>query len=205
MFGNARQFLVEEQRRLGRLLLPVLDVLVQVQRGQLVGDLLRVGRHLAVVRQAEGDRRLHRRAAAPVGHLGADRRQLDVAPHAVEDVLAGLLLARVAVEPVLVDQVEQRRARHHLLADHLDAFVGEAGDGRTHEFLRNFLLLDQDRRGRAVHRWQRHRDHGRDDEQHSKHQADQPATPPQDAQVVTQGLARIESGIAAGVKVLCNG
>ena len=202
VLGDARQFLVEEQRGLGCLLLAVLDVLVQVERGQLVGDLLRVGSALAVVGQAEGDRRLDRRAAAAIRHLGADRRELDVAAHAVEDLLAGLALPRLAVQRVLVDQVQQRRAGHHLLADHLDALVGEAGHGGAHELLRNFLLLDQDRRGRSIDRRQQHRHRRGDREQHGEDHQDEPPAPTQDAQVVAHGLAGVGPRVGCVVEVL---
>ncbi len=203
--ADAHQLLVQERGRLGRLLLAVLDVLVEEQRGQLVGDLLRVAGHFAVVRQAERDRRLDGRAGAAIGHVRADRRDLDVAAHAVDDLLAGLALACLAVKPVLVDHVQQGRARHHLLADDLDALVGEAGHGGAHELLRDLLFLDQDRGGGAIDRRQRHRDDHGDKQQSAADAQREGAAAGEHGKVVAQGPSTVGREVAGGGMILEDG
>ena len=205
MGADAHQFLVEEGGRLCGLLLAVLDVLVEEQRRQLVGDLLRVGRDGAVVRQGERDGRLDRRAGAAVGDVGADRRELDVVAHAVEDLLARLALARLAVQAVLVDHVQQRGPSHHLLADHLDALIGEAGHRGAHELLRDLLFLDQDRRRRPVDRRQRHGHDDRDGQQRAAHRERQAAAARQDGQMVAQVPSGVGRELAGGEVVVEDG
>ena len=161
------RLLGQELRGVRRLLLTDLQVLVQVQRGQLVGHLLRPLGGLAVEGQGERDGGAGLRPAAPVDHIRVDDIELDVLAHAIEDFLAGLVLPQPRIQVVLVDDLQQPGARHHLLGDDLDALVGVAADGAAHQVLGDLLFFDQDGRRGSVDR----RQHDRDDGGDQQHQA----------------------------------
>jgi hypothetical protein len=84
--------------------------------------------------------------------------------------------------------LHQRAARHDLLADDLDALIGETADRRAHQIGGNFLLFDEDGRGRSIRRRQQHR-HGRADRNdHDRREEHRPAPPCHERHVFAEVL-----------------
>ena len=154
LLAQTLRLLREERGRLGDALLARLDVLVQVERHEVVRDLLRPLRIRRIIGDLERDRRVHAPPAAPVRDVGVDRRELDVPSHPVEDLFVGRSAAILLIQAVLFDELQQHGPRHHLLADDLDALVGEARDRGANEVGGHLLFLHQYRRRRAKDRRQ---------------------------------------------------
>src|SRR5271167_3815626 len=91
-----------------------------------------------------------RLAAARIDHAGADHLHIDVVAHGLEQLFARFTVAQARIELVAVHQRQEILTRHDALTDGLHALVGVRRDDGAHQILRDFLLLDQDRRRGAV-------------------------------------------------------
>ena len=113
---------LEEFRGAGRLALARLQVLLDVQGREGVRDDRDRARIAPLVTDREGHRGI-----APAARLDALELQLDVLPHAPDDLFAGDVVPQIAVEGEAVDQGLQPRAAQDLLADRLEPSLEGAG------------------------------------------------------------------------------
>ena len=134
----------------GRLLFARLQILAQVQRGDLVRHCGGHLRRAVLIADRKGDRGFCGAPLARVDHIGADHIEFDVLAHVGDDGFARLGAPIIGVQIVLADDLQEIRRGHDPLADDLDALIGVTADGRAHEVFRHFLLLDQNGAGRAI-------------------------------------------------------
>ncbi|MNZ33931.1 hypothetical protein D3C78_512960 [compost metagenome] len=127
----------------------LLEVLVEEQRDQLVGNFLGHLRLLVL----EGHIERHGRFATPA-YIGGEGFDHDGTAHVVD--LVAIAEALVGEQVVLVDDAQQVLAGHHPLANHFDAFIGEAGVVGRYQLGGNLLRLHQDGAGRLVDRRHHH-------------------------------------------------
>ena len=133
----------QKLRGLLDLLDPHLQVLLEVERGQHIGDLLDHGRVFTLVGQGEGDVGLLFRARAAVDYFLDHRIELDILAHLFNDLLVRGFSPQLRVQPEFLDDLHEPGEAHDALLDGLDALLGIARHRRHHEVRRDLLLLDQ--------------------------------------------------------------
>jgi hypothetical protein len=129
---------VQELVRVLGEVLAVADVLLDEQRRQALGHLLRRLRIVADVADAEG------RVAF------GDRRDVDVAPHPLHDVLHHFRPAQALVEPEVGDDALEPRAAQNLLVDRRQPLLDRRRHRRLHVRVGHALRHDHDQRFRPV-------------------------------------------------------
>ncbi|MNM97511.1 hypothetical protein D3C81_1100160 [compost metagenome] len=130
----------------------MLEVFIEEQRDQFVGDILSHLGLLVLERHIECDCGL-----APPSDERAERGDHDGIAHLLD--LVALAEPLVSEQVVLVDDAQQVLAGHDPLANDLDALIGKAVVVCRHQLGGNLLRLHQNGAGGLVDRRHAHRDH----------------------------------------------
>ena len=135
---------LEELGGAGGLALAHLQVLLDEEGRQRIGDLGHGLRILAPEAHREGD------GAPLTGTVHAAVLELDVRAHALDDFLGRHPLLQVFIEVEARDDPVETGPAEHFLADRLQPRLQSTGDGRADERLGHLLTVDEHERRGAV-------------------------------------------------------
>ena len=113
------------------------------KRGQHRGDLLCLGRRLALVGEGKGDGGLGGPAGASVHGFGADGDQFYVFTQLYDDFIIGEPVFQFRVGVELVEDLLKPTVAHNALVDGLQPLFHIGGHRRHDKIIGYLLLLDQ--------------------------------------------------------------